>query len=484
MAKLRELGEYISIGTGMALACSSFMVIGGALNFVSGSWLLAAILIGGLLTLLIALTVAEWASLLPGGAGISAYLKSAFGERTSLFFMFLYLSLIGCLAGVESFVFSELMEKLFPGTFPALPSALAVLFVIIAVNLTGFEFSRNVQTVTTALLAAGMLALAAWVFRLTYARPDAALLEPLRWTPGTAGRLCSAVGASIFLFVGFEWVAPLGQSPKAYRWLIPASMVLSVILLIVLYGAFSWALVAGPGSAAARGSAVPQFVLAAWALGAPARYVAAALSLLAMATSFNAGMLGAGRMIYALARQKRLPAAFAKLSERNGNPVNAVLLAGGLACVSATLIILFRIPLVASSLAACIECAVYAALLAGLLKFRRGNPVNRGGFRSPVPAALQVVLAAALPVLGVAALFVDAQSGPIALCVLAVLTAGAWCYSKYAAPRSKPAVHPGAAVGNVAGTIALSASGALAGEVAGAPNAARSEISLPASTHS
>lgn len=474
MGKLRELGGYISIGTGMALACSSFMVIGGALEFVAGPWLVAAIVIGGLLTLPIALTVAEWASLLPGGAGISAYLKTAFGERTSLFFMFLYLSLIGCLAGVESFVFSELMGMLFPGIFPALPSALAILGLIIAVNLTGFEFSRNVQTVTTALLVAGILALAACVFRLNRIHPGNAGLEPLTVTPGLAGKLCSAVGASIFLFVGFEWVAPLGQSPKAYRRLIPASMVVSVLVLIVVYGAFSWALVAGPGSEAARGSAVPQFVLSSWALGAPARYLAAALSLLAMATSFNAGLMGAGRMVYSLARQKRLPAVFAKVSARNGNPVNAVLLAGVLACLSSTLIILFRIPLVASSLAACIVCVVYAALLFGLLKYRRGNPVNRGGFRSPVPAPLQALLAAALPILGVAALFVDDATGPLALSILAAMAACAWFYSARAAV--KPQVDTS--------TASKATTASTATRATHADDAAAVSASLPSTSHS
>jgi amino acid transporter len=441
MRKLLEFGDYVSIGTGMALACSSFMVIGGALKYVSGPWLTPAIAAGGLLTLLIALSVAEWASLLPGGQGISAYLKSAFGERVSLFFMFLYLSLVGCLAGVESYVFTQLLERLFPGHFPALPSALAILGAIIALNLTGFEFSRSFQMLTTALLSVGVLALAGFAFRLEWIRPDAAGFQALHWSPGMLSRFCSAVGASIFLFVGFEWVAPLGRSPKAYRVLIPASMVVSVVFLALLYGAFALALVTGPGADAARGSAVPQFVLSAWALGSHARYAAAALSLLAMTTSFNAGMLGAGRMIYALARQKRLPAAFTKVSEKNGNPVNAVLLAGALACLSATLIIRFDLPMVASSLSACIECLVYGALLFGLLKYRRGNPVNRGGFRSPVPAVLQAAIAASLPALGLAALYVDAASGTKAVGILIALALAAWIFASRAkiAPPSAPA---------------------------------------------
>jgi amino acid transporter len=432
MRKFFEFSDYVSIGTGMALACSSFMVIGGVLEFVSGPWLLLAIASGGLLTFLIALSVAEWASLLPGGLGISAYLKSAFGERTSLFFMFLYLSLVGCLAGVESYVFTQLLEQLFPGNFPALPSALAILGVILALNLAGLEFSRGFQMFTTVMLSVGVLALAGLAFQIIVATPEISAVSTLNFSSGFPGGFFSAMGASIFLFVGFEWVAPMGRSPQAYRRLIPFSMMASVIFLALLYGVFALALIAGPGSEAARGSAVPQFVLSAWALGGPARYVAAGLSLLAIATSFNAGLLGAGRMIYALARQKRIPALFAQLSERNGHPRNAVLLAGTIAVVSATIIIEFELPLVASALSACIVCFIYGALLFGLLKFRRTHPVNRGGFHSPVPAWLQAVLAIGMPTLGIAALFVDAAYGPGAVGVLAVLCLAAWIFSSRA----------------------------------------------------
>jgi amino acid transporter len=429
MRKVLEFADYVSIGTGMALACSCFMVIGGVLLFVEGLWLVLAIATGGLLTLLIALSIAEWASLLPGGAGIGAYFKSAFGERTSLFFMFLYLSLVGCLAGVESYVFTQLLERLFPGSFPALPSALAVLIAIILLNLGGFEFSRGFQMFTSAALAVGMVVLAALALRLSFSIGSVSVFTASQLPSDMLMRFGSAVGTSLFLFVGFEWVAPLGRSPKAYARLIPASMVASVLILMLLYGLFAFALVAGPGSAAARGSAVPQFVLSAWALGDQARYVAAGLSLLAMITSFNAGLLGAGRMVYALARQKRLPSLFARVSERSGHPVYAVGLAGVLACVSAVLIIRTGTPLMASSVAACIICLVYGALLFGLLKFRRSHPLNRGGFRSPVPAVVQLVLAISLPVLGVSALFADPQTGIQASGLFIALGIAAWLFA-------------------------------------------------------
>lgn len=433
MRKALEFGEYLSIGMGMALACSCFMVIGGVLNFVSGLALVLAIAVGGAVTLLIALSIAEWASLLPGGAGISAYFKAAFGERVSLFFMFLYLSLVGCLAGVESYVFTQLLERLFPGYFPALPSALAVLGAIIVLNLAGFEFSRGFQMLTSGLLAVGMVILAASALSLSNAQ-GGSMLNDFQWSTIQLSfekvlGFGSAVGTAIFLFVGFEWVAPLGRSPKAYARLIPVSMLGSVLVLMLLYGFFALALVQGPGSDAARGSAVPQFVLSSWVFGNEARLFAAGLSLLAMITSFNAGMLGAGRMIYALARQKRLPEVFAKVSERGGHPLFAIALAGALACGAASLIILADLPMVASSLAACIICLVYGCLLFGLLKYRRNQPVNRGGFRSPVPALVQGFLALGMPVLGLSALFVNPDQGMMALGLFLILVLAAWAFA-------------------------------------------------------
>jgi amino acid transporter len=429
MRKILEFAEYISIGTGMALACSCFMVLGGVLKSVSGLWFVTAIVAGGLLTLPIALSIAEWASLLPGGAGISAYLKSAFGEKVSLFFMALYLSLVGCLAGVESFVFTQLLEQLFPGQFPAIPSALVILMTILVLNLAGFEFSRGFQLFTTTSLTLGILFLAGTALLQAFTTPSPFVPTSQPLTTEMVFRLGSAIGTSLFLFVGFEWVAPMGRSQKAYGKLIPASMVASVLVLMLLYGTFSLALVAGPGSDLARGSAVPQFVLSEWVLGPYARVVAAGLSLLAMVTSFNAGMLGAGRMVYALARQNYLPKRFAQVTEKRGQPIYAIALAGLLSCISAALIIAFNVPMVASAVAACIICWVYAALMYGLIRHRKILKINRGGFHSPIPMAFQWVLAVLLPILGLSALFVDRLSALSACALLFVLSMVAWVFA-------------------------------------------------------
>ena len=51
--------------------------------------------------------------------------------------------------------------------------------------------------------------------------------------------LPAAIAMAIFLFIGFEWVTPLGLRPSSYERLIPNSMPIAITTNMVTYSFFA-----------------------------------------------------------------------------------------------------------------------------------------------------------------------------------------------------------------------------------------------------
>jgi ethanolamine permease len=289
---------------------------------------------------------------------------------------------------------------------PGVPTLAAVsgLFLLVsAANTLGLEPPRTLQLAMTGLLVAATLFVgvsALWAGApAPQVHPAAVSFPP----PGVLD-LAATVGIAIFLFMGFEWVTPLGRSPRAYQRLIPLSMLLAIAGLIAVYGVFA----AGMDHQLTReqiaGNPIPQITLGAALYGDAGRYGLAVVSALAMLTSFNAGLMGASRLLYALAREGVLPDWISRIDVRTGVPINAVAAVGGLSLTLALVVIQTGTYRLAGVTVAAIECLVYGALVLAVCRLRRERPSASRPFRNPIPLAAQWAIAAALPLLAVCAL--------------------------------------------------------------------------------
>jgi amino acid transporter len=239
----------------------------------------------------------------------------------------------------------------------------------------------------------------------------------------------SAIALSVFLFMGFEWVTPLGRSPAAYRRLIPFSMLASIVILMVMYASIATGLNhVYPGQA--FDDVPPHLKLGADLLGKAGVALAVGLSLLAMLTSFNAGMMGASRMIYGMARERILPKQLANINLNTGAPWSAIVLVGTLSLVGAGMMFVEGLAVSAAAVVAAIASFTYgflvwAAIVVGRRLDRQGK--NRSHF---VPYPVQCLCGLLMPLLGIAAFLsvdrlVDSilMLGGICLVGLAVLVA-------------------------------------------------------------
>ncbi|MBD0339041.1 MAG: APC family permease [Thermoleophilia bacterium] len=397
-----EFPFYLSVGVGMALSCSSFMMVAGLFEVTSLLWILLALVLGCVFCGALALSIGELAGMYPSAPAIVTYFKAAFGDRIALMFIYLYLVFIVLIAGVESYLFGKVAEAVVPG-LPPLAVVVVLLVSVVTANLLGLELPRLIQMVLTAAAVAVILVLGvAGAVRSPGATADALgtgnVLSSLGLVP-------AAVGLTVFLFMGFEWVTPVGLRPDAYARKIPWAMPAAVAILFVAYALFLVGIGATLPRSAFKDELIPQVPFFADVLGGTGKYLAGILSLSAIVSTFNAGMMSASRLIYAVARQGYLPRFVATIRPSTGAPVGGVLLLGSLGLASAFVVGGLGLQLVAAVVGATIICAIYAGYIGSALRLRARDPDRPRPFRSPLPAGVQKGVIGLLAIIGAASLF-------------------------------------------------------------------------------
>lgn len=432
----REFAFYLSVGIGMALSCSSFMMVAGLFEVTSLLWIMVALVLGCVFCAALALSIGELAGMFPSAPAIVTYFKAAFGDRVALIFIYLYLVFIVLIAGVESYLFGLVAEAVVPG-LPPLAVVVVLLVSVVAANLMGLELPRLIQMVLTAAAVAVILVLGV----LGAVRDPGATSDAL----GTGDVLSSlalvpaAIGLTVFLFMGFEWVTPVGLRPDAYARKIPWAMPVAVAVLFVAYGLFLLGIGATLPRTAFEDELIPQVPYFADVLGGAGKPLALVLSMSAIVSTFNAGMMSASRLIFAVARQGHLPRWCATIRLSTGGPLGAVLLLGSLGLISALVVGALGLQLVAAVIGAALICVIYAGYMGSALRLRRRDPARPRPFRSPVPARAQRAVIGLLLLIAAASLFslpdryLEVIAGVVVAGILAVLLSG-WSMRRTARP--------------------------------------------------
>ncbi len=401
MKKAFELGFYVTFGAGIAFGISSFTILSELFKVANSFWLVVSICLAGLVCMLLSSAIAELASMYPSAPGVRTYLKVALPPRTSLFLVYLYLMFMIMVAGIESYLFALVVRQLFP-QLPALVVVLTLLALTVIVNLLGLELPRGVQMFTTTALILSVLLLGV--------AGASTHLGNLHWNAATLSdhplsQIGDALGSAVYLFIGFEWVTMMGFSAKSYERKIPISMPLAILTNIVAYCIFSLALATRMPVPAITASAIPQLPYFVQIFGPRGSVVGLVLSILAIVSCFNAGVMGGSRLIHALAREGNFPKSWGRISLTTGAPIGGVLALGVMASIASVAIVSFELEEVAAVVGSAIVCCVYAAFMWAVLRLRKTHPNARRTFRSPLPIWLHWVLIAVLPMAGVLALF-------------------------------------------------------------------------------
>jgi amino acid transporter/nucleotide-binding universal stress UspA family protein len=313
-----NLLHVIMLGTAGTIAAEIFVLTGYAAG-KAGPDAVLAIIIGGILSLSIALNYCELATTYPVTGGAMTYVKEGFGNNIIMF-------LVGSLDGLSSTFYAALSAlgfayslKVFFPFLPIIPVALIIIVVVGILHVRGITQVGNLQIV----LGGFLLIVFSLYIILGLTRPEGFSREIFQsgrilfedksiWA--NIGRMLTTIALIYNAYVGFEVIADDAEEIQKPSRNIPIGILVSLGVTTIIYTLVSLVTIgvipytALDGSETALTDAAKVF----WPrLGVP---LMASAGIVATLTSINSAMLSATREAFTLSRDQVWPRQLARLS--------------------------------------------------------------------------------------------------------------------------------------------------------------------------
>lgn len=258
--------------------------------------------VGGLLSLLGALTYAELGAAKPDAGGLYAYLRDAFGPGLAFLYGWTMFFVIasGSIATLAVAFSSYLGQLVTLSPAAARVVSIGVIVLLAAINMRGTRNSANLQNLTTAAKVAGLLLLAGVL--MVFGRAPAASPE----SSASGGLTMTGIGAAmiavLWAYEGWQYVTFSAGEARDPQKEFPRAITLATAALIVIYLLANLGYVAALGPAGVAGSERVAAESVATVLGDTAGKAVGALILLSIFSAANGLFLTAPRMFFAMAR--------------------------------------------------------------------------------------------------------------------------------------------------------------------------------------
>src|SRR5919202_883556 len=238
----RTLGlrDLILLTIGSVIGSGIFLVPGAVLRQVGGFVVPAMLvwLVGGVLSLLGALTYGELGAMKPAAGGLYVYIRDCFGRFPAFLFGWtLFFVISSGAVATLSVAFSAYLGELVPLN-AWLEKLIAVLMIVVVttVNVIGTRASADLQNWTTATKVFGILLMSAcllWLGR-GFQGPGAALW-PARYDASLASGFGLAMIGVLWAYEGWQFVTyNAGEVVEAKRTL-PLGLARGAAALVVIY---------------------------------------------------------------------------------------------------------------------------------------------------------------------------------------------------------------------------------------------------------
>jgi len=322
--------QTVAVSVGVAIGSGIFRVpatVAGQLG-TPGPILLCWVL-GGVIALCGALTVAELAGALPRSGGIFAYLLEAYGPMPAFLFGWTELVVIRASAlGAIATIFAEYLGYFLPFSPREVRYVAAAAIVVIgAINYLGVQRAAVLQSATTVLKYAALLALGLLAFT---ARGGSGSHFTPAWSAGVSlSLLATALIPVLWTYDGWadpatmagEIADPQRNLPRA---LIAGALCVTLVYLVVNVGflyALSPAQMAGSRLIASTVASRIPLLGTAWTAAIAAAVILSAFS------GLNASMMTGSRVFFAMADRGLFFRGVARVSPRFSSPSVAIWLA-------------------------------------------------------------------------------------------------------------------------------------------------------------
>ena len=309
----------LTIGSGIFRVPSTVAAEAGSVGGVMIVWIL-----GGVISLCGALTVAELAAMFPRAGGLYVYLREAYGALPAFLFGWSWFFIRSAASAGTALVFVAYISRFVPldATWQRV-AAVALIVLVGAANYRSVRLGAAIQNASTVAKVLAILGAAIVLFALGELQ-GGALGEPVTLAPATVGGLGVALVAALFAYDG--WIAATlvaGEVSDPGRSL-PKALVGGTAIVVATYLTINAAyLYALPLADVAASKAVAADAVTRVS-GAGGAAVIAALVMLSTFGGLNAGLMTGPRVFYAMAEDRLFFRSVAAVHPRFKTPHVAV----------------------------------------------------------------------------------------------------------------------------------------------------------------
>ncbi len=282
-------------------------------------------IVGGVLSLLGALTYAELGAMQPDAGGLYVYIRDAFGPLTAFLygwtsFFVIASGSVAALAVAFGNYLSQIVQ-VSPAGIKLI--AIALIVVTATINIVGTSKSSAVQNLTTAVKVVALLGLSiAMIVLGHHGDPTSAASTS---NPGdTTVRISAAMIAVLWAYEGWQYVTFSAGEAKDPQRTFPRAISVATFGLIAIYVLANVGYIFALGAPAAGRSEHIAVDAVRVIAGSAAGSIVGTLILVSIFSATNGLMLSAPRLYYAMARDGVFFSRLARVSPRFGTPAVAV----------------------------------------------------------------------------------------------------------------------------------------------------------------
>jgi APA family basic amino acid/polyamine antiporter len=324
-----RLRDLVLLIVGTVIGSGIFLVPGLVLKAVGNSVLLALSVwfLGGVLSLLGALTYGELSAINPEAGGLYVHIRDCFGHFPAFLFGWILFFVVstGSIATL-AVAFSNYLGEIYPlGPWTAKLVSLLMIGVIALVNVRGTRASANLQNVTTAIKVLAILAMGASLIYFGSRLPVRAAppMSSMSLTSQLSG-IGLAIVSVLWAYEGWQYSTFAAGETVNPRRDFPLAFLTGVLILIGVYVFANLGYLAALGTAGvANSNRVAATALATVVSPAVAKAVTFAI-LISMFSAANSIVLTAPRVYYAMAKDGLFFRRLAEVHPRFGTPAFAV----------------------------------------------------------------------------------------------------------------------------------------------------------------
>jgi APA family basic amino acid/polyamine antiporter len=329
LSRTLGLRDLVLIVVGTVIGSGIFLVPSTVLRQTGGD-VTAALLVwvvGGVLSMLGALTFAELGAAKPDAGGLYVYIRDAFGALPAFLYGWTAFFVIGSgSVATLAVAFTGYLRQLVPvSPMAAKVVAVIVIAIIMAVNVRGVRQGADVQNVTTAIKAGAIVVMSVLLLALgagASAVPSVDAASPADMS------LFSGLGLAmigvLWAYEGWQYATfSAGETVDPQR-IFPRALVLGTMILIAIYLLANVAYLAALGTTGVMASERVAADAVSAVLGPAAGKVIAAVILVSMFSAANGITLTAPRLYFSMARDRLFFAKLAEVHPRFGTPALAI----------------------------------------------------------------------------------------------------------------------------------------------------------------